>query len=50
MKIDVDEVADKIIDALEESDCSVAEAVAILEITKYQLIASMEVPQGTTLQ
>jgi len=47
-----EEVQDKILDALEVEGITVADAVAILEITKHTLINAIEtgMPAGETLQ
>ena len=41
------EVVDQILDILEEQNCTIAEAIAILEMTKYNLL---RVGEGAELQ
>ena len=46
------EVVDRMLDILEEENCTIAEAIAILEMTKYNLLRAGESPdlQGITIQ
>ena len=45
-----DEVIDQILDVLEEHECTVAEAIALIEMLKYNLLRSGEQQEGFTLQ
>lgn len=49
---DPTDIVDGILDILEEEECTIAEAIAILEMTKYNLLRAGEGPdlQGITIQ
>ena len=46
----MDEVADQILEVLENNEVTVAEAVAILTIIKHNLLTTMDTPTGVTIQ
>ena len=49
----MDQVMDEVLNVLEEADCTVADALAILEICKYNLLRATETElelRGATIQ
>ena len=48
----MDEVADQILDVLEEHELTMAEGIALLEMVKYNLLVAGHnlAPEGATLQ